>query len=446
MFVVKDTISGCFNDTTVNIKDLRLYPPVDAGEPQFIDCIHDTVTLNEGATNDLPNIIFDWNGPVGGILSPDSLISILAGSGGQYYLTAYDTILGCENTDSVMVVDMSQLPEADIDVLQQITCSDSTAMLDIGSSETGSDIHYEWNGPSINGVTSTVIEPTEPGYYYLTVSNQATGCIADDSVLLVLPQLPQAVDAEMIAPLCEGDASGSLVVQEVIGGTPPFSYSLNDGPHQNSPIFDDLLAGNYTLEVIDANGCSYQQTFIIPEGTLLTIDIGPDIQLSLGDSIQLEAIVNLPWNLVDSLVWTPIDQLSCTHCIDPILTALLNEIITATVYAGGCIAEDQLSLHVDLDVDVYIPNVFSPNGDDQNDKIIVFADDRVRRVLYLEIFDRWGNMVFKATDFPPNDPGFGWDGTFRNIPMNPAVFAYVAKVELINGAQIPYKGDITLIR
>jgi gliding motility-associated-like protein len=100
---------------------------------------------------------------------------------------------------------------------------------------------------------------------------------------------------------------------------------------------------------------------------------------------------------------------------------------------------------VELDFDVYIPNVFSPNGDDKNDIVTVYADENVRRVVYLEIFDRWGNMVFKASDFPPNDPAFGWDGTFRNIPMNPAVFAYVAKVELINGVQVPYK-DITLIR
>jgi hypothetical protein len=53
---------------------------------------------------------------------------------------------------------------------------------------------------------------------------------------------------------------------------------------------------------------------------------------------------------------------------------------------------------------------------------------------------------FRANDILPNDPTLGWDGTFKNKPMNPAVFAYVASVELINGVQIPIKGDITLLR
>ena len=120
--------------------------------------------------------------------------------------------------------------------------------------------------------------------------------------------------------------------------------------------------------------------------------------------------------------------------------------ITATAYAGGCKDEDQLNLRVDIDVNVYIPNVFTPNGDGTNDHVTVFADDRVRRVVFLEIFDRWGNMVFRAADFLPNDPILGWDGSFRNNPMNPAVFAYVASVELINGVHLPFKGDITLLR
>jgi hypothetical protein len=49
-------------------------------------------------------------------------------------------------------------------------------------------------------------------------------------------------------------------------------------------------------------------------------------------------------------------------------------------------------------------------------------------------------------DIAPNDPLLGWDGSFRGKKMNPAVFAYIAKVELINGAIVRRKGDITLLR
>ena len=148
---------------------------------------------------------------------------------------------------------------------------------------------------------------------------------------------------------------------------------------------------------------------------------------------------------MDSLIYVG-DTLSCKHCINPTFYALNTETILATVYAGGCEASDEITIRVDVDANIYIPNVFTPDHDGINDWITVFADDRVRKVLYLEIFDRWGNQVFVGTNFLPNDPTLGWDGTFKEKPMNPAVFAYIAKVELINGATINAKGDITLIR
>ena len=446
MFMVIDTISGCFDSLSILIKDLQMYPPIEAGDPQQLDCNTDTVTLNAGATYNLPNIIFHWEGPPGGILSnPDSL-SILVGEAGQYKLFAKDTVNGCINPDSVLVSDMRQLPLADIQLVEQITCVDSTALINIGLSDSGPDIHYQWTGPQIGGVTATFIEPTQAGKYYLKVINAATGCESLDSIILDVPDLPVDVNVEITVPLCEGDASGSLLVTDVLGGTPAYMYSINGIPLQSSPLFQNLVAGTYSLVVVDANGCSVEKSFVIQDGQVLTIDIGPDIQIALGDSIQLSATVSLPWSQIDSIIWSMGDHLSCTHCIDPFLYGLLNEIITATVYAGGCIAEDQIAIRVDIDANIYVPNVFSPNGDFQNDNVTVWGDKRVKRIIYLEIFDRWGNQVFKANDILPNDPTLGWDGTFKNKPMNPAVFTYIAQVELINGVQIPAKGDITLLR
>jgi hypothetical protein len=395
-FVVKDTVSGCFDNDSIRVQDLQVYPPISAGIPQQLDCNTDTVTLNEGATYNLPNIIFHWDGPPGGILtSPDSL-SILAGTAGVYKLTATDTLTGCSNPDSVTVTDMSQLPIADIQLAEQFTCIDSTALLNVGSSDTGPTIHYEWTGPQVSGMTTTSIETTEPGEYYLSVLNETTGCRAIDSIFIDEPDMPIGVQVELSIPLCEGDASGSLLVDNVTGGTPAYQYSINGLPLQSSPLFQNLIAGTYSLVVVDANGCSYEEAFVITDGQILTIDIGPDIELELGDSIQLTATINIPWSQVDSIVWSLGDHLSCTHCIDPILYGLINETITAIVYAGGCSDTDRISVRVDIDANIYVPNVFSPNGDSKNDGVTVWADKRVRRIVYLQIFDRWGNQVFQG--------------------------------------------------
>ena len=135
-----------------------------------------------------------------------------------------------------------------------------------------------------------------------------------------------------------------------------------------------------------------------------------------------------------------------SYCINPVLYGLQSDVVTATVYSGGCIDQDMLNVRVDVDANIYIPNVFSPNDDGINDYVTIFTDHRVRRIVYFEIFDRWGNQVFVGKDFLPNDPLKGWDGSFKGKVMNPAVFAYIARVELINGDQVDRKGDITIVR
>ncbi|HEY3387072.1 MAG TPA: gliding motility-associated C-terminal domain-containing protein [Saprospiraceae bacterium] len=445
-FVVLDTISGCFDEDTVSVTDLISYPPVDAGDPQQLDCAHQTVILNEGAQNHLLNLVFQWTGPVGGILSPDTLLSIVVGVPGMYYLEAEDTITRCKNIDSVLVSDLSSMPIADIQVSETITCRDSLALLTIGWSTSGPDITYSWSGPGFNGVSTEFIEPSSVGLFTLTVFNTRNGCEAIDTVVIDWP--PDLLDLEAIhqVPICEGDASGSISITGVSGGVPEYIYSINGQQGQSSPVFENLTAGVYTIAVTDGNGCTYTESVTINDGATLTIDIGIDIELELGDSITLGAEISLPWSQVDSLVWTPAEILSCSYCLDPVLYGLQSDVITATVYSGGCFAEDMLELRVDIDAEFFIPNVFSPNGDGANDFVTVFSDPRVKRVIRLEIFDRWGNLVFIGSDFLPNVPGLGWNGTFKNQPMNPAVFVYWAEVELINGDVRNRKGDITLLR
>jgi len=170
--IVEDTISGCFDNDSIFVEDLTEYPPAEAGNPQVIDCNNPTVILNDGAVSTFPDVVFQWTGPAGGIIGPDTLLSVLVGTPGfYYYLTALDTASGCQNMDSVFVTDMTTLPTADIDIEQTITCIDSIALLDIGTSSTGPGFMYVWSGPGTNNVVADSIQPTAPGQYILEVSD-----------------------------------------------------------------------------------------------------------------------------------------------------------------------------------------------------------------------------------------------------------------------------------
>ena len=183
-------------------------------------------------------------------------------------------------------------------------------------------------------------------------------------------------------------------------------------------MFYELGAGVYTVVVQDVNGCEWQTDVTIENGPTIGLDIGLDLDLKIGDTIQLESIF-IPGSLqIDSIVWSPAEILSCTRCLNPVLTALTNARITATIYTGmGCEAMDELNLFVDKDFNIYVPNVFTPNGDDINDIVTVYAGDQVRRIVEFEIFDRWGEKVFSNHDFDPNEVDEGWDGRFRDQMM-----------------------------
>ncbi len=114
--------------------------------------------------------------------------------------------------------------------------------------------------------------------------------------------------------------------------------------------------------------------------------------------------------------------------------------------SNGCTDSDDLMLFVKKDRPVYIPNAYSPNADGINDVFMIFAGPQVAQVKSFLIFDRWGETMFQFRDFQPNDPDFGWDGTYRDEPMNAAVFTWFAEIEFVDGKVELYEGDVTLVR
>ena len=93
----------------------------------------------------------------------------------------------------------------------------------------------------------------------------------------------------------------------------------------------------------------------------------------------------------------------------------------------------------------FTPNIFSPNRDGINDRFTISFDTRVSTIVRLEIFDRWGNLVFQIRDVPAANFDQGWDGTFRGSDVPNGVYVFVLEVsgENVVGSEI---GDISLFR
>jgi gliding motility-associated-like protein len=181
----------------------------------------------------------------------------------------------------------------------------------------------------------------------------------------------------------------------------------------------------------------------------ISLELGPNQTINFRDSVRLSPIFagqNLRWK------WTPPLYLSCTNCSNPTTKPIdnitYNVQLTDTV--SNCVVFDSIQFIVlggGCSGKVYIPNIFSPNGDKENDIFYPFAlADCVKNVRSMVIYDRWGGIVFQKYNFPINTKDEGWDGQFKGEKLPPDVFVYIAEIEFPNGKILFFKGNVTLIR
>jgi gliding motility-associated-like protein len=114
--------------------------------------------------------------------------------------------------------------------------------------------------------------------------------------------------------------------------------------------------------------------------------------------------------------------------------------------ANGCTAHDWIRIRVAEKEGVYIPNVFTPDFNGRNDYFNVYADASVESVVRLEVFDRWGALLFTRSDYPPNYETDGWDGTFHGRRMSPGNYKYYAIVRFIDNTEKIFTGLVTIVR
>jgi gliding motility-associated-like protein len=284
--------------------------------------------------------------------------------------------------------------------------------------------------------------------------------MSSDTVFVAQPSQPVTGVYTGNTVTCAGNSDGVVSIDSVVGGTAPYLYSFGAiGPYGSDAILSQgLSAGVYTVYTQDANGCIDSTENIIIRDTInYIVTAFMDQTINMGETVDRYGTVNnsgidstlVTWSKLDpntgimSLVFTGATALEGytpdTFFTDMQFVLSLN---------NGCGDSSIVTIEVNQEQTVFVPNAFSPNGDGMNDIFTVYGSNDVSRVKSFMIFDRWGEVVHMSEDFAPNstDPNNGWDGTFRGKAMNPAVFVYFAEIELTNGETVIRKGDVTLIK
>lgn len=297
-----------------------------------------------------------------------------------------------------------------------------------------------------HGAQGDTLSQLMAGSYELTVTD-AFGCSHKETILLEEPPaLLASASAEDIS--CFGEKDGRInIVAE--GGTPPYRYRLDGSSiFSGNPSFIALISGSYRVLVRDANGCeALTSSVAIVEPPLLSISLEERLTVPFGDSLQLMPVVSGSLPIV-SYVWTAIDSttMSCRACPKPwVSPPYETDYVLLVVDENGCEAEASIRIVVEKDFPVLVPTGFTPNGDGQNDRLLVHGLPGVQ-ILTFRVFDRWGELVHQSNGFGVNDETQGWDGRFRDQPLNGGVFIWQIEALLPDGETGQFRGQTTLIR
>jgi hypothetical protein len=266
---------------------------------------------------------------------------------------------------------------------------------------TGSVGTFTWTG----NVTGNTFAVTQPGTYSVTIRD-VNGCTAATSTVV------KEADPKLT------NLSGITCVP--------------------------AKAGIQTFRFTAANGCDS----IVTITTVLTTKLGLELDLESpvnakpGSEITLDIAGNFA---IDSVRFVSPFSLSCSNCLDPKFKPAQSGVIQVTAFdEDGCSASGEIRIVLNKKFDIYVPNIFKP-GSAQNGFFSVFSDIDIPNVRNFNVYDRWGNAIFSRDNMPTNDPTAGWDGSYRGQKMQPGVYVYYFVVDLPDGTEEVYSGDVTIV-
>ena len=274
------------------------------------------------------------------------------------------------------------------------------------------------------------------------VTQTIDGCESDKATINVNVTTVNGAVSPVDAIACQG---GQIALHADGGGhyrwydTPDFSTAASldcntcSSPVSSSDVVADI---HYNVIITSEEGCIDTLQSVIHYVPTPVVTISPEYsKIKYGTSVQLEASGALYYT------WTPSGSLDYSTQSNPNASPKEpTQYIVTGFSENGCTDTDSSFVDVDFTNPIYIPSAFTPNNDGRNDVLKILNLNFLVLTEY-QIVNRWGAVVFSTTD-----PDVGWDGRYKGVPQEAGVYFYIIRASNPNGAQVYYKGDITLLR
>jgi gliding motility-associated-like protein len=398
--------------------------------------------FTNGTTIDNSPLIFDhkWNFGDGTLSSDINPIKTYTASG-DFVVTLVETsFYGC--VDSVKrTITVNPMPTVTISAPKgTILCDGLT--LDLTATGGASYLWYK-DGVLINAANAATYASTTAGNYSVK-SVSSFGCVSlsDAKITTTVLTNPKA-DFSYNTYCTQVPVTFTNLSITSNAGAVTYAWRDNVGNTSaaTSPVFTYNNAGSVSMKLnVTSTYCPNLKDSITKVIAIESPIPGKRLPLVdgvIGDETKLQARIYPN----SKYTWSPATGLSDITINNPITKLSAEQQYSISMLApSGCTTVDTLLVRVFKDFTVFVPNVFSPNGDGQNDKLYVNLVG-VKEFRLFRIFNRAGQKVFETTN-----PAEGWDGTVNGIAQ--PLDTYVWMVEAVSkyGAPIRENGLVTILR
>ena len=242
--------------------------------------------------------------------------------------------------------------------------------------------------------------------------------------------------------LCLGDSS---LIEIDIDANIPYSLSINNGSY--NVVYDSLESNTfsmytsnpalYTVQYVeDINGCRSKSN--IGEA-LISLKPYKDPQiLSFIDTIVCP--IHEPFQLEvlnEGGLWFG-NGLNNTGIFNPIYSGVGEHWLTYS-FTNNCNETDSLLIEVGCDLQIFVPNTFSPNSDEENEFFIIQGNNIID--FEITLYNRWGKKMFYSNDITNS-----WNGSFQGSIVPTGIYSYVLRAYGRDAQMVTKTGTVNIIK
>jgi gliding motility-associated-like protein len=428
---VTNTSTGCVNEDTLLIKALpraelgaALRPPTGCTTRDGSIVIGSTVPAGSGYT-------YEWfdanNMPLTGAGS--SLLNVAQGTY-KVSVRGNPAVCATDSAFTLRAVNNLRLAAAVVNARCTLPTSGAISL----NTQSGRPTTYAWSNAAgmVLGTNSPLLNNLTPGRYNVKVTD-AGGCdttLRDIAVGIVQEKF---LNVGPDRKRCVGDTAVIIPTLPLLAGN---IYTWSTG--ETTPQIVVSKAGTYKLTVTNpATGCTDNDELNLTLVPKPTYDLSKEVALcDLDGSATANLIIRGGASNL-SYFWF--------HSEETRPRVVVNRIGIYRVRISnpeGCELVDTARVFVRCEPRVFVPDVFSPNGDGNNDVLTVFGDHFTD--FEMRIFNRWGEVIFYT-----NDINQKWDGTYRGSSYPPMTYPYLVSFRprfFPERGVVSQRGSVLLIR